>query len=65
MSELRKLTGTPWHTDKWTRAEGDSRRHSHNCIYFSGKDKYCSYTIGKCTGSAHCDYYKEKSKSKN
>ncbi len=63
MSELRKLTGIPWHTGKWSRAEGDPRRHSHNCIYFSAKDKYCSCLYRKCTGSAHCDCYKEKRKN--
>ena len=60
---VRHMAGTPWHPEKMTRKEGDERRHSHRCVYFSGAEKYCSKTVGKCCGAGHCDYYEEKKPS--
>lgn len=28
---LGQLTGTPWHVGKFTRAEGDDKRHRWRC----------------------------------
>ncbi len=56
---LEQFTGTPWHTDKFTRAEGDARRHSHRCINYKS-DGSCKYFLEeRCRGAAHCDHYKE------
>lgn len=58
---LGDLTGSPWHVEKFTRAEGDDRRHRSRCKYYN--DKGCDY-YGRCKGSAHCDIYKEKVEAK-
>lgn len=53
------FTGTPWHVDRFTRAEDDPKRHRSRCIYFSKDDKYCSKYRMRCFGSAHCKHYRE------
>ena len=53
------MTGTPWHIERVHLAEGDTPRHCHRCVFYRAKDKYCTRTIGKCYGSAHCEYYSE------
>ena len=57
---INRLTGTPWHIEKYTRDEFDDRRHRSRCAYFQKSDAYCSRYSEKCRGSAHCPYYKEK-----
>ena len=59
MGISRELTGTPWHVEKFTRSEGDEKRHRSRCFYHSTKDNYCIKYCEKCRGSAHCDYYTE------
>lgn len=60
MSEMSKIQGTPWHVGRYTRPEGDERRHRSNCVYFRKKDKFCTKCYVGCIGSAHCDYYESK-----
>lgn len=42
----------------------DDRRHNHRCVYYNNVTKGCKCKqlpyAHKCFGSAHCDYYKEK-----
>ncbi len=57
-----ELTGTPWHVERFARAEGDEKRHSHRCKYFRFDGKHCKYYSEKCRGAAHCDYYLERDK---
>ena len=56
---LEQFTGTPWHTDKFTRAEGDLRRHRSRCIHHKGDGSCDYYKESRCRGAAHCDHYKE------
>ena len=60
MSNLNKMSGTPWHIEKIHRENGDERRHQSRCIYYQRDDKSCTKRMFKCTGSAHCTYYKEE-----
>ena len=57
---LNQLSGTPWHIEHYTRAEGDERRHRSRCALYIKKDSYCKRYNGKCHGAAHCPYYEEK-----
>lgn len=58
---LNQLTGTPWHVDKFTRAEGDNRRHRTRCTHYSDRgNSYCCLYGERCHGTAHCVYYEEK-----
>ncbi len=59
MPYINRLTGSPWHVDKWTRKEGDERRHKSRCVYLEKSDNHCRKNYGKCCGSAHCYDYKE------
>lgn len=60
MGNLTRLTGTPWHTEKMTRSDGDERRHRSRCEFYDKKAKYCSQTLSVCYGASHCLYYQEK-----
>lgn len=60
MSISSKMTGTVWHTEKMTRQEDDVRRHKSRCIHLERDSGRCEIICDKCGGSAHCDYYKEK-----
>ena len=60
MAWQTKINGVPWHVDRYTRAEGDERRHSSRCKYHRKSDKYCAYHKEKCWGAAHCDIYCER-----
>lgn len=59
MSKLSQMEGTPWHAEKLTRKEGDSRRHKSRCNHYIKSNNYCQKILGKCIGSAHCRYYSE------
>lgn len=62
MENLSKLTGTPWHVERFTRQEGDDRRHRVRCVFYEGKaSEFCKYYCVKCRGAAHCEQYEEKS----
>ena len=61
MSDLNKMAGTPWHIEKTHRKEGDGRRHRSRCIYYDCMEPSCKKRKLKCKGSAHCDFYTEKS----
>lgn len=65
MSDFRGISGTPWHVEKFTRAEGDDRRHRNRCIYYHKDNAYCSKEVGRCRGAAHCKFYKEPPDKKN
>lgn len=54
---VSKMTGTPWHTERVHRSEGDDRRYKGRCKFYRYESKYCSYRCGKCIGSAHCREY--------
>ncbi len=60
---LSDLTGVPWHTERFTRAEGDERRHRSNCTYFRKSESFCELYNERCHGSAHCNKYKFKQNS--
>ena len=55
---VNHLTGSPWHIEKVHRAEGDDRRYKGRCEYYSYEKDSCTYRLGKCIGSAHCNKYK-------
>lgn len=57
---VRNLSGTPWHTEKVHRADGDDRRYKGRCIYYAEKNS-CKIRCGRCIGSAHCSEYKAMS----
>ena len=58
---LNQLTGTPWHVDKFTREEGDKRRHRTRCTHYSDRGcSYCTLYGERCHGTAHCAFYEEK-----
>ncbi len=57
---INRLVGTPWHTEKITRAEGDDRRHKSWCLYYIRSGKLCKRTGNRCKGSAHCEKYYER-----
>lgn len=52
------ISGTPWHTEFFHKAEDDDRRHKSRCIYF-GASRTCIYKRQDCYGSAHCREYSE------
>ena len=56
---VSKMTGTPWHVERFIREDGDDRRHRSRCIYYQKSDAHCNQYSGKCRGSAHCAYYRE------
>lgn len=56
---VSRMTGTPWHMERYTRDEGDERRHRSRCVYYRKSDAYYSEYIGKCRGAAHCTHYSE------
>lgn len=46
---VNKLKGTPWHTERVHRSEGDDRRYKGRCKYYSYENDRCTYQSGKCT----------------
>ena len=60
MSNFKGINGTPWHIEAIGMDEDDERRHRSRCEYFQKESVFCHKRKGKCIGSAHCDYYKEK-----
>ncbi|MBP3209918.1 MAG: hypothetical protein J6M64_08455 [Oscillospiraceae bacterium] len=59
MAKYGGISGTPWHVERFTRAEGDERRHRSRCIHYIKERKTCIKVAGPCNGAAHCKYYKE------
>lgn len=57
MAGINKMTGSPWHTEKMTRKEGDPKRHRSKCDHYEKSTGYCKKRVMRCVGSAHCDYY--------
>ena len=57
MSRLSEMQGTPWHVEKFTRQEGDERRHRSYCVHYDKALKYCELTCGGCWGASHCNQY--------
>ena len=64
MAYDKLISGTPWHVEKFTRADGDPRRHRSRCIFYDKANKLYAKTVGKCYGTAHCKYYKEPKEPK-
>ena len=60
---VKHMTGTAWHVEKAIRAEGDERRHKSRCIFYNKESGHCKKVVGKCCGSAHCQYYEEATTS--
>jgi len=58
---VERMTGTPWHTEKMCRTEGDGKRHKSKCKYYVKVENHCSKCVSRCIGSAHCSYYVELS----
>ncbi|MBR5298505.1 MAG: hypothetical protein IKU29_11660 [Parabacteroides sp.] len=54
---VNRLTGSPWHTERVHRADGDDRRYKGRCKHYSYEDDKCKLKICKCIGSAHCEKY--------
>ena len=42
-----------------TLHSNDARRNKHWCVNYKQSDKSCFETVTKCTGSAHCPYYRQ------
>ncbi len=59
MAKYGGISGTPWHVERFTRAEGDERRHRSRCIHYIKERKTCIKVAGPCNGAAHCKFYKE------
>ena len=57
MSRLGEMQGTPWHVEKFTREEGDARRHRSHCIHYDKGSKHCDVTGAGCWGASHCQRY--------
>jgi len=59
MNISRSMSGSPWHTEKMVRAEGDNKRHKSRCKYYDyvGGSNHCTIWNGQCKGSAHCMEY--------
>jgi hypothetical protein len=56
------IKDSPWHIAV-LKSDG-TKRQATRCIYFrhiKSKSGFCSIKGHRCTGSAHCDEYKEKS----
>lgn len=59
---LSSMQGTPWHIEIIRKSVDDERRSKKKCKYYlNGK---CSYYNFKCPGSAHCDSYSIRKKTK-
>ncbi len=57
---LERLTGVPWHIERYTRPEGDERRHRSRCAYYqSFLNGRCKKYRERCRGASHCQYYRE------
>ena len=59
MGDLSRMTGTPWHVNRFTREEGDKRRHKSRCKFYNKASGFCRKRHHECRGSAHCKYYDE------
>lgn len=60
MSEFKGINGTPWHVGRFTRKEGDPRRHRAKCYYYISEYQFCAVHNERCYGAAHCNRYKVK-----
>ena len=60
---INELTGSPWHVEQMRRGDEDPRRDRRRCKYYTGTQ--CKYRYGKCIGSAHCQFYEERTQLKN
>lgn len=58
---INQMEGTPWHLERYSRKDGDERRHRSRCMYFRKSGAYCHKYGERCRGSAHCMEYKEGS----
>lgn len=59
---VNRMTGTPWHTELFTKKEGEAKRHRGRCANYNHTNKHCKYYFGPCKGSAHCTHYIEEVK---
>ena len=49
MSDMCKIQGTPWHVGRYTRQEGDERRHKSNCVYYRKRINFVLNTMVNAT----------------
>lgn len=54
-----QMSGSPWHIEVLKKDETDDRRHRSRCIHYKKSNQFCNHYIGRCGGSAHCQYYEE------
>lgn len=40
--------------------EKDAKRNKARCLHYEKNNNYCNVRLGKCIGSSHCTYYKER-----
>lgn len=55
-----QMSGAPWHIEVLKKDETDDRRHRSRCIHYKKSNQFCNHYIGRCGGSAHCQYYEER-----
>lgn len=60
MNHISQLQGEYCHLEYLRKEEGEEKRHKTRCSHHC-TNNYCSVWSGKCRGSAHCEFYKEKS----
>lgn len=60
---VNKMTGVPWHIETLHSNE-EKKRHKSRCKYYNKSNEQCELKLLQCTGSAHCNKYKETYASK-
>ena len=63
MSDVSKMSGTPWHVETIRKDVDDKRRHRVRCKYYN--DGMCLYKSASCVGSAHCEIYNDPNDDSN
>ena len=63
MSNISKMTGAPWHVNKFTRQDGDDKRHRSRCKNYKKSYSLCLLYQGRCRGAAYCKHYQETEKA--
>ena len=63
MNNLSQLQSEYCHLEYLRKEEGDEKRHKTRCSHYCANN-YCTVWSGKCRGSAHCEFYKEKGDEK-
>ena len=53
---IERMKGTPWHSERMHREEGDERRYKGRCKHYIYDGNRCMLRT-YCMGSAHCSEY--------